>query len=43
MNDQIEYLQLTPAKRKKIDEAKAIKTVDNFTDDSTIIKDGGSF
>ena len=43
LNDQIEYLQLTPAKRKKIDESKAIKTVDNFTDDSTIIKDGGSF
>lgn len=43
LNDQIEYLQLTPAKRKKIDGSKAIKPVDNFTDDSTIIKDGGSF
>lgn len=43
LNDNIEYLQLTPAKRKKIDDEKAIKTVDIFTDDSTIIKDGGSF
>jgi uncharacterized coiled-coil DUF342 family protein len=42
LNYQIEYLQLTPAKRKKIDEAKT--TVDVFEMNSpTIIKDGGSF
>lgn len=45
LNTQIEYLQLTPAKRKKIDEAN--KPVEEFssvlplTDDT--IKDGGSF
>ena len=44
LNEQIEYLQLTPAKRKKIDEAKQTKTVDVFSAESTdTIKDGGSF
>lgn len=39
LNEQIEYLQLTPAKRKKVDEAKA--TVVATSSDTT--KDGGSF
>jgi chromosome segregation ATPase len=51
LNDQIIYLKLTPAKRKKIDEAKAIKEVIeeiNLTQEELvvtdeIIKDGGSF
>ena len=44
LNDKIEYLQLTPAKRKKIDDAKQTKTVDVFSAESTdTIKDGGSF
>jgi hypothetical protein len=44
LNEQIEYLQLTPAKRKKIDDAKQTKTVDVFSAESTdTIKDGGSF
>jgi hypothetical protein len=44
LNDHIEYLQLTPAKRKKIDETKAIKTVDVFSVETpAITEDGGSF
>ena len=44
LNEKIEYLQLTPAKRKKIDDAKQTKTVDVFSAESTdTIKDGGSF
>ena len=44
LKEQIEYLQLTPAKRKKIDEAKTTKTVDVFSNEITdTIKDGGSF
>jgi chromosome segregation ATPase len=47
LNDQIIYLKLTPAKRKKIDEAKAaqenslVEEEPVVTDE--IIKDGGSF
>jgi len=51
LNDQIIYLKLTPAKRKKFDEAKAIQEVVEevslveeeavITDE--VIKDGGSF
>jgi chromosome segregation ATPase len=49
LNDQIEYLKLTPAKRKKIDEAKAAQTVvvsaelEELIVSDEIIKDGGSF
>jgi len=44
LKQQIDYLQLTPAKRKKIDEAKTTKTVDVFSNEITdTIKDGGSF
>ena len=45
LNDKIDYLNLTPAKRKKIDEAKA-QQVETLTVDSvanTEIKDGGLF
>jgi chromosome segregation ATPase len=48
LNEQIEYLQLTPAKRKKIDEEKnkVVEVIEQssvlpITDDIT--KDGGSF
>jgi chromosome segregation ATPase len=48
LNDKIEYLQLTPAKRKKLDEAKQTKTVEVFSAEAPVettdtIKDGGSF
>lgn len=49
LNDQIDYLKLTPAKRRKIDEAKAAQvTVDGADSEELIIsdeilKDGGSF
>jgi chromosome segregation ATPase len=44
LNDKIEYLQLTPAKRKKIDETKNSQPVDVFLNNNTeILKDGGSF
>jgi chromosome segregation ATPase len=49
LNDQIDYLKLTPAKRKKIDEAKAAQTVvvsaelEELVVSDEIIKDGGSF
>ena len=49
LKDQIDYLKLTPAKRKKIDEAKAVVQVVTGTDleelviSDEIIKDGGSF
>ena len=49
LNDQIDYLKLTPAKRRKIDEAKAAQvTVDGADLEELIIsdeilKDGGSF
>jgi chromosome segregation ATPase len=44
LNEKINYLQLTPAKRKKILEDKTQKTVGESTNTlDTIIKDGGSF
>jgi hypothetical protein len=47
LNDQIIYLKLTPAKRKKIDEAKAAQENSLATEEPVItdevIKDGGSF
>jgi chromosome segregation ATPase len=47
LNEQIEYLQLTPAKRKKVDEAKAISLGGSTIDVTTLVdattKDGGSF
>jgi chromosome segregation ATPase len=47
LNDQIEYLQLTPAKRKKIDEEKNKKVEVIETNVSTLpleeVRDGGSF
>jgi chromosome segregation ATPase len=48
LTDKIEYLQLTPAKRKKIDNAKQTKTVNVVSAEIPIettdtIKDGGSF
>ena len=47
LNDQIEYLQLTPAKRKKIDEEKNKKVEDVEINISTLpleeVRDGGSF
>jgi len=43
LNKQIEYLQLTPAKRKKLDEAsKVVTPVVDVTEDTTT-RDGGSF
>jgi uncharacterized coiled-coil DUF342 family protein len=49
LNEKIEYLQLTPAKRKKIDDSKLTPTVEviegtpTLFNIDTIIKDGGSF
>lgn len=49
LNDQIDYLKLTPAKRKKIDEAKVAQTelisaeLEKLVISDEIIKDGGSF
>lgn len=47
LNDQIIYLKLTPAKRKKIDDAKAAQEVSSAQEEPVItdevIKDGGSF
>ncbi len=49
LTDKIDYLQLPPAKRKKIDEAKAAQTVvvsaelEELVVSDEIIKDGGSF
>ena len=45
LKEQIDYLQLTPAKRKKVDELKASKNADS-EDKKTLktdIEDGGSF
>ena len=49
LNEKIDYLQLTPAKRKKIDDSK-ITTIVEVTEEpltlfniDTTIKDGGSF
>lgn len=49
LKDQIDYLKLTPAKRKKIDEVKAAQTelisaeLEELVLSDEIIKDGGSF
>jgi len=46
LNEKIEYLQLTPAKRKKNDEIKVpavVETLEVNEIDNSIIKDGGSF
>ena len=47
LNSQIEYLQLTPAKRKKIDDAKKVveepTEVFATSEQNDIVKDGGSF
>lgn len=48
LNERIEYLQLTPAKRKKIDDAKQSEPVNALTtlalvESTDTIKDGGSF
>jgi chromosome segregation ATPase len=49
LNEKIEYLQLTPAKRKKIDDSKITTTVEVTEEPLTLfnidttIKDGGSF
>jgi predicted RNase H-like nuclease (RuvC/YqgF family) len=49
LNEKIEYLQLTPAKRKKIDDSKltpiveVIEATPTLFNIDTIIKDGGSF
>lgn len=49
LNDRIEYLQLTPAKRKKIDEANNKKvevveeTISTLPLEVTEVRDGGSF
>lgn len=49
LHDQIDYLKLTPAKRKKIDEAKAAQIttegaeLEELVVSEEIIKDGGSF
>lgn len=43
LNKRIEYLQLTPAKRKKVDEVMANSTPLLATNTNTTTKDGGSF
>ena len=47
LDAKIEYLQLTPAKRKKIDElnkgASIVSVVETANDDGVATKDGGSF
>ena len=49
LNDQIEYLKLTPAKRKKVDEAKTAQSIlvdvepEELVLSDEILKDGGSF
>ena len=46
LNDKIEYLQLTPAKRKKVDDTKNGTTVDVVSvlqNPNTATEDGGSF
>lgn len=45
LKEQIDYLQLTPAKRKKVDELKTPKNVDSEEKETlkTDIEDGGSF
>jgi DNA repair exonuclease SbcCD ATPase subunit len=47
LNEKIDYLQLTPARRKKIEEVKKettdTPTIDVFSSSEEILKDGGSF
>ena len=48
LNNRIEYLQLTPAKRKKVNEIKIVPNDEPVLETSsdnldTTIKDGGSF
>jgi chromosome segregation ATPase len=47
LNDKIDYLQLTPAKRKKVEEVKKevteTPTIDVFSNSEDTLKDGGSF
>jgi hypothetical protein len=43
LNKRIEYLQLTPAKRKKVDEVVANSTPLLVTNANTTTEDGGSF
>lgn len=47
LNDKIDYLQLTPAKRKKIEEVKKevieTPTLDVFSNSEDTLRDGGSF
>jgi chromosome segregation ATPase len=46
LSDQIEYLQLTPAKRKKVDESRATNKVETVVvqpETVTVTEDGGSF
>jgi hypothetical protein len=43
LNKRIEYLQLTPAKRKKVDEVMANSTPLLATNANTTTEDGGSF
>ncbi len=50
LNDKIDYLQLTPAKRKKLEEVKKevtetpmTPTIDVFSNSEDTLRDGGSF
>ena len=43
LNKRIEYLQLTPAKRKKVDEGVSNSTPDLVINTNTTTEDGGSF
>lgn len=43
LNEKIEYLQLSPAKRKKVDEQKSDTTTDLTKDKESLIEDGGIF
>ena len=47
LNDKIDYLQLTPAKRKKVEEVKKevteTPTLNVFSNSEDTLKDGGSF
>jgi chromosome segregation ATPase len=43
LNNKIDYLQLTPAKRKKIDDAKLSSVTETKTTVEEIVEDGGKF
>jgi hypothetical protein len=45
LNDKIDYLQLTPAKRKKIDDAKLVSITETkpTMEEVEIVEDGGKF